>query len=107
MSRPSPWIALEAGVDARASAQRLRRAHERFFSGADGAAVRPVISASWRRCVRAGVSPDAGEVPLLDRAALGQRRAASGLAAAVPGLREVLGGTGHLLIVTDADGHLL
>src|SRR5919201_4354228 len=107
MSRASPWTALEAGADADASARALRAAHERFFSDGRPGEVRPVVSASWRRCLRAGVAPGAGEPIVLGDAALRERRAASGLALVVPPLPDVLAGSGQLLIVTDAHGHLL
>jgi hypothetical protein len=108
----SPWIALEAGADADASARALSHVHERFFGSAEppsgGAGpLRSVISASWRRCARAGVTPADHDVAVLDDGELRERRAASGLEAAVAALRELLDGTGHLMIVTDAEGHLL
>jgi hypothetical protein len=105
----SPWIALEAGADAEASALALAHVHEQFFSDApvDPHAVRPVISASWRRCARAGVTPRDHDVLVLDDGELRERRAASGLESAVAALRELLGSSGGLLIVTDAEGHLL
>jgi hypothetical protein len=109
------WIALEAGVDPDASARALRRAHERFFAGAadEPTPVRTVIGASWRRAARAGVAPDASGsagAPL-DEPAVSERRRASGLAAALPLLRDLVDVEArearHLLIVTDAEGRLL
>jgi hypothetical protein len=106
---PSPWIALEAGVDAEASARTLADVHERFFAQAPvrSPALRPVISASWRRCARAGVTPADQDVAVLDDGELRERRVASGLEPAVTALREVLRSSGGLMIVTDAEGHLL
>ena len=109
----SPWIALEAGADADASARALAHVHERFFGLRDQApaaqpdALRSVISASWRRCTRAGVTPLDHDVAVLDEPTLRERRAASGLEPAVAALREMLSGTGELMIVTDPDGFLL
>jgi len=115
----SPWLAVEAGADLVARQQRLHRAHETFFGGAtdcggESGSVRSVIAASWRRSQRAGVEPEAsaGCAPdRLDADGLAARRSESGLEPAVPLLRELLGAHAcdahHLLIVTDAAGHLL
>ena len=115
----SPWLAVEAGADLVARQRRLHRAHETFFGGAknrggESGSVRSVIAASWRRSQRAGVEPEAsaGCAPdWLDADGLTARRSESGLESAVPLLRELLGAhacdTHHLLIVTDAAGHLL
>lgn len=110
---------MESGADLVARELSLRELHERFFATGDGGVrapegVRSVIAASWRRSQRAGVAPASadGYAPLpLDGAALGEARRRSGLAAAVPALRELLGIDGgdghHLLVVTDAAGDLL
>ena len=105
MPQASPWIALEAGADADASARALAHVHERFFADApvDAHALRSVISASWRRCARAGVTPSDHDVQVLDDGELRERRASSGLEPAVAALRELLGPSGGLLIVTDAE----
>jgi len=115
----SPWLAVEAGADLVARQQLLHRAHETFFGGAtdrdgDSGSVRSVIAASWRRSQRAGVEPEAsaGCAPYrLDASGLTERRSESGLEPAVPMLRKLLGAHAsdahHLLIVTDAAGHLL
>jgi hypothetical protein len=110
----SVWVALEAGADPAASARALRGAHERFFDGGERvrSGVRSIISASWRRSQRAGVLPEIGAapVPLFDDA-LAERRERSGLAATLPVVRDLVGlstrEARHLLIVTDAQGHLL
>jgi hypothetical protein len=113
MPSANPWVAVEAGADVPARERALRRLHEGFFAEATNgerpAALRSVIAASWRRCRRAGVEPEAGCAPLaLAGDALVERRVQSGLAPAVPVLRELLGhDSRHLLIVTDAAGHLL
>ena len=121
MSQRNPWVAVDAGADLGARERLLRRVHEAFFSdtGAgdlEGAALpaRSVIAASWRRSRRAGVEPEAvdGCAPHeLDADSLTERRAHSGIEPALPFLREILGAHAreahHLLIVTDADGHLL
>jgi hypothetical protein len=108
------WVALEAGADPATSARALRAAHERFFDGRERGhdGVRSIISASWRRSQRAGVGPDlvAGTAALSDDA-LEAHRDASGLAGIVPFVRDLAGVSTrearHLLIITDAQGHLL
>jgi hypothetical protein len=119
MPSANPWVAVEAGADVMARERQLRRVHEGFFtdSASEGRkpdAMRSVIAASWRRCRRAGVDPQAtdGCAPFtLAGDALSERRDQSGLAPALPALREVLGtharDARHLLIVTDVAGHLL
>jgi hypothetical protein len=115
----NPWVAVEAGADLVARQRLLRRVHEAFFSGAgdgehDSPTTRSVIAASWRRSRRAGVEPEtAGSCAPheLDSDSLAERRTQSGLEAALPVLREILGAHArdahHLLIVTNAAGHLL
>jgi GAF domain-containing protein len=117
----SPWLAVEAGIDVAARQHLLHRAHGKFFGGAtdrggESGSVRSVIAASWRRSQRAGVEPEAeasaGCAPYrLDASGLAERRSESGLERSMPILRELLGAHAsdahHLLIVTDATGHLL
>jgi hypothetical protein len=116
VSSNNVWIALEAGADPEVSARALRAAHQRVFAdaAAPGAGVRTVIGASWRRALRAGVAPgDAAADPAagVDDAALEERREASGLAAVLPIVRELVDVRArearHLLIVTDAEGRVL
>ena len=115
MPARDPWLAVEAGADVTAHQRSLRRVHELYFTGArEARALRSVIDASWRRSRRAGVEPEApdGCAPFaLDGDALAERRRRSGLEPALPALRDLLGAHArdarHLLIVTDAAGHLL
>ena len=76
--------------------------------------MRSVIAASWRRSQRAGIEPEASAgcgPDRLDASGLAERRSESGLEPSMPILRELLGAHAsdahHLLIVTDATGHLL
>jgi hypothetical protein len=107
------WVALEAGADPAASARALRAEHERFFTDGEPApdGVRSIIGASWRRSLRAGVAPELCAAPVLLDDALGERRARSGLADAMPIVRDLVGVSTrearNLLIVTDTEGHLL
>jgi len=115
----NPWIAVEAGADLPARDRLLRRVHEAFFSGmsdetGERASPRSVIAASWRRSRRAGVEPDgtSGRAQRsLEPGSLEEQRAGSGIAPALPLLRQLLGAHArdarHLLIVTDRSGQLL
>ena len=119
LPQQSPWVAIEAGDDVSARQALLRRVHTRFFGGVadeggEPGPLRPVIAASWRRSRRAGIEPEAaaGCAPfVLGGDGLSERRRASGLEPAMPVLRELLGAHArdahHLLIITDAAGHLL
>ncbi|MDI2132067.1 GAF domain-containing protein [Yinghuangia seranimata] len=87
-------------------------ARDRILGGGTSAGVSPAIHASWLRARSSGVRPDATlpPVPLVDEAIVRHRREHP-LAAVWPTLRESLrwatADTGQLLIVGDAEGHLL
>lgn len=91
-----------------------RRAHEDWLGGdllADGR-VRSLVSESWHRCRDAGVDPDRPGVDVdVDDAELGALRQQSPLADVMPLLRRLLvdtvGGDGHVVAVSGADGRLL
>jgi hypothetical protein len=91
----------------------LRRAHDAVLSGGSPtAAPRPVISESWRRSLAAQVNPDQHEAPMVFEAdELGHVRDTHPLAVALPVLRDTLVGIAddaqHIMIITDADGHIL
>ncbi|TDC60937.1 transcriptional regulator [Actinomadura sp. GC306] len=75
-------------------------------------AVRPPISESWRRSRDAGVDAAVEAAPLVfDRDALADARAAHPLARHLPMLEELLrrvaDETEHLMVITDAAGHVL
>ncbi len=81
-------------------------------AAAGGAALRPVIRASWSRLHRLGMDPgSAPEVAPLDASELERRRATSRLAPLIPHLREALRSaieaSGLLMVVTDPDGRVL
>lgn len=73
--------------------------------------MRAVVGASWRRSVRARVSPDEAPVVELGPDELSSYRAAHPLARAMPVIRELMGAYAtdgeHLLAVCDAHGRLL
>ncbi|MEU0400833.1 GAF domain-containing protein [Streptomyces sp. NPDC006197] len=72
---------------------------------------RPLVAASWRRSVRARVSPDGAARVELDEDELAACREAHPLSAAMPVIRELMGAYAtdgeHLLAVCDAAGRML
>ncbi|HTK66522.1 MAG TPA: GAF domain-containing protein [Pseudonocardia sp.] len=73
---------------------------------------RPVVSDSWRRSLAAHVDPERGAPPaVFDRGQVVELRAGHPLAATLPLLRETLVAIAdeamHMMIVTDARGHIL
>jgi hypothetical protein len=100
--------------DPAAHAQLLKRVHEAVLSGVPEPRVapRPVISASWDRSLAAHVDPDSKVPPLVyESDELAEVRAAHPLAVVLPMLRQTLVSIAdeaeHIMIVTDADGHIL
>ncbi|MFJ3903639.1 GAF domain-containing protein [Streptomyces sp. NPDC090025] len=102
------------------SAAEVRRAHEEFTGGPAAPSGRPsppsppvrqLVAESWRRSVRARVSPDGAARVELDEEELAAHRAAHPLAAAMPLVRELMGAYArdgeHLIAVCDAGGRML
>lgn len=91
----------------------LRCAHDAVLSGGRPTpAPRSVISESWRRSLAAHVNPDQHAAPMIfERDELGHLRETHPLAVALPVLRDTLVSVAedatHIMIVTDADGHIL
>ncbi|MFF2324913.1 MULTISPECIES: GAF domain-containing protein [unclassified Streptomyces] len=107
-----PWVALEADTDPGARLGELRRAHEVFTTaGRLERPVRSVVGESWRRSVRARVSPDGAALVELGADELGPYRDGHPLAPAMPLIRELMSAYAtdgeHLLAVCDAHGRLL
>jgi hypothetical protein len=78
----------------------------------NGAAARPLISESWRRSLDAGVDPELRSAPLVfDADVVADARESHPLDRHLPMLRDTLLGmadaTAHLMVVTDAEGHVL
>lgn len=110
----NPWVAIDAATDLLQRAKDIAVARERVLSGAGAKppAVRDVIAASWERCADAGVDPDQQLAPVpLDDRALEARRATHPLGPTLPVIRSLLGDIAvearHVLVVSDAEGHLL
>lgn len=91
----------------------VRRAHEAFTAGGPLGVppVRPLVAESWRRSVRARVSPDGAARVELDEEQLAGHREEHPLAAAMPVIRELMGAYArdgeHLIAVCDAAGRML
>ncbi|WP_116048569.1 helix-turn-helix domain-containing protein [Amycolatopsis palatopharyngis] len=94
-------------------ARLLSRVHDEVLSGEPAShAPRPVISQSWDRSLAARVDPDSKLPPqVYGRGELDDVRAAHPLAPVLPLLRETLVSIAddaqHIMIVTDAEGHIL
>ncbi|MER5390053.1 GAF domain-containing protein [Saccharopolyspora sp. NPDC002686] len=93
-------------------ARLLERVHAALLSGETAPTqARPVVVESWQRSLRARISPDGGEPPVVfadDE--IGEARQAHPLARWVPLLRSTLleaADTTHIMIITDAAGNIL
>lgn len=105
--------AVSAGDDPRQFAAVLSAVYDAAMAGnKPPARPRQVISDSWDRVIHAGVDPDHGSDPAgLDSAAVQARRSESGLHAVLDeltfGLDSVISDGDNILVVADADGHVL
>src|SRR4051812_17116859 len=103
-----PW-----GQEQRAKARALSRVHDAVLGGGPGGfAPRRLISDSWRRSLAAQVDPFQHEAPIvLGPDEVADRWAGHPLSTVLPVLRETLVGIAedamHVMIITDADGHVL
>ncbi|GHH73416.1 GAF domain-containing protein [Promicromonospora soli] len=95
-------------------AQWVRAAYESFVSSAGSQepnGIDPVVAASWRRCLRNGVDPDRPRtVAVAASGDLDDYRRAHPLAAAMPLVRDLVGGAtsdGLVVAVSDDVGRLL
>ncbi|MEU7531176.1 GAF domain-containing protein [Saccharothrix sp. NPDC042600] len=92
--------------------RRLAALHEAALTGSAARGARPVIVESWRRSLAARVDPDRHEPPVvLAPDEVADLRGAHPLAPMLPMLRETLVAIAdearHVMIITDADGHIL
>ncbi|WP_300012009.1 GAF domain-containing protein [Pseudonocardia sp.] len=94
-------------------ARILARAREDVLSGDRPAATpREIVSESWRRSLAARVDPERGDPPhVYSPSEIGGIRGRHPLAGVIPVLRETLVAIAdeamHMMIVTDAQGHIL
>ncbi|MEU4275316.1 GAF domain-containing protein [Streptomyces tanashiensis] len=107
--RPASGRDTEAGL--RRDTDRGRERGPRGETESGTREARPLVAASWRRSVRARVSPDGAARVELDEDELAAYRDAHPLAAAMPVIRELMGAYAtdgeHLLAVCDAAGRML
>ncbi|MCZ2835911.1 GAF domain-containing protein [Modestobacter sp. VKM Ac-2985] len=102
-----------AGEDPRARARALAETFDAVLAqGTARRAPRPVVSASWARSLAAHVDPERRTPPVVHAAdELDDLRAAHPMNAVMPLLRSALVGIAddamHLVLVTDAAGHVL
>ncbi|GAA4670934.1 GAF domain-containing protein [Gordonia humi] len=109
----APEPALTTGEDPREFAQVLHKVYDAAMTGARlPARPRSVIEQSWARALDAGVDPDiGGPADPIAAADLAARRGASGLTELLDdlahGLDVVLRDSPNILVVADAEGHVL
>lgn len=105
--------ATDARADPVARARLLARVREAVLSGSPAPEQpRPVVSESWRRSLAARVNPEGGQPPAVFKPReVAELRAGHPLAGTLPLLRETLVEIAdeamHMMIVTDARGHIL
>jgi transcriptional regulator with XRE-family HTH domain len=112
---PSPRSAYVSAIgspaDIDAAAYELARIRDRYHVGGTPAgAMRPRVAASWERCREFGVDPSRKHAPVREN--IDDLRATNErlLRAAHPTtahLADEFAGTGYVVVVTDAHGHLL
>jgi hypothetical protein len=102
-----------ACADPPSQARRLAAVHDAVLTGLlPRVGPRGLISASWRRSLAAGVSPEVDAAPqVYDSDQICDARAAHPLDPHLPLLRGVLAGmtdlAEHMVVITDGDGHVL
>jgi hypothetical protein len=107
MAAPNPR------ADPVARARLLARVREAVLSGSPAPEQpRPVVSESWRRSLAARINPERGRPPSVFKPReVAELRAGHPLAETLPVLRETLVAIAdeamHMMIVTDARGHIL
>ena len=109
----NPWLAIDAATPPRKRARELKRLWERFLGDGKVDLVRTPIADSWRRSHAAGVDPSADHrAPVLaDEDETSARWDVHPLADALPliedSLTAIADESGHLIVISDADGLLL
>lgn len=109
----NPLLALDVWTDPRRKSAELEKAWERFVSSRDTpGGVRPLIVASWQRCAAQGVQPLAAGPSLHLPAPEVEERwlrhpIGRDLEPWLQELQAVSADSSHLVVVTDASGHIL
>ena len=110
---PNPWLAIDASTVPAVRARELRHAWELFLDEGALAAVRDPIAASWQRSHAAGVDPSGQQLApvVADEDESSARWAMHPLGRVAPLIRDslqsVVRESGHVVVVSDADGMLL
>ena len=110
---PDPWIAIDGVTQPQQRARELRREWERFIGDGSLGTVRLPVADSWQRSRAAGVDPSGARLApvLADSDETSTRWEQHPLAASAPLVRDCLASiadeSGHLIVVSDADGMLL
>lgn len=110
---PSPWLAVDPLTDRVQLARAVRRDYDAVLAGAPvPSSVRAVVAQSWARSGAAGIDPEGHRPALvLDEDAIAERWHEHPLYPVLPVLRDLLSDattqSGHMLVLSDADGVLL
>ncbi|MGK2954946.1 MAG: GAF domain-containing protein [Solirubrobacterales bacterium] len=108
----SSWHAVDPTSDRINQARALRRLYEGFHEGREiDPRVRAVVAQSWRRSEEAGLDPAALPRVVADENEVSERWKGHPLFPVLPILRQLLSDattqSGHMLVISDADGILL
>lgn len=108
----SSWHAVDPTSDRVNQARALRRLYESFHEGQEiDSRIRAVVAQSWRRSERTGLDPGALPRVVAEEDEVAERWHDHPLFPVLPILRQLLSDattqSGHMLVITDADGVLL
>lgn len=109
---PSPWLALEPGIDPGQRRVQIARAHDRFVSTAEcGQGIRDVVRDSWSRSAAGGVDADSLAPIEMSDDELRAYRESHPLAQSMPAVRKLISehaiDADLLVAVCDAQGLML
>ncbi|MBK5232832.1 MAG: transcriptional regulator [Thermoleophilia bacterium] len=108
----SSWHAVDPTSDRINQARGLRRLYEAFHEGQEiDSRIRAVVAQSWRRSEKAGLDPSALPRVVADEDEVSERWQGHPLFPVLPILRQLLSDattqSGHMMVISDADGILL
>jgi len=113
MGSDQQLTAIQLAIDPVGTARLLATVRDAVLSGSPAPATpREVVSESWQRCLSAGVDPDRQHPAIsFDMKSVCEIRAGHPLAQVLPLLRSTLVGVAdealHVMVITDATGHVL